>query len=93
MAATDTHTTIEELLEEALCVRSVLGLCKEDELPLRESLQTAVTRVEFGVRWPPVFEDVRPGAEDPSLLNDVTSSAVKIVTENTSLSGIMICKV
>jgi hypothetical protein len=42
MAATDTHATIEELLEAAFSVRSVTRLYVEDQLPLpvsQESLQ------------------------------------------------------
>jgi hypothetical protein len=45
MAATDTHTTIEELLEAVFSVRSVRRLYNEDQLPLRESLESAVRSV------------------------------------------------
>jgi hypothetical protein len=36
IAATDTHATIEELLEAMFSVWSVPSLYKEDQLPLRE---------------------------------------------------------
>jgi hypothetical protein len=45
MAATDTHATIE-LLEAEFSVRSVSGLYNKGQLPLEESLETAVRRVE-----------------------------------------------
>jgi hypothetical protein len=47
------------------------------------------------VRWPPACEDVSPEAEERPLLEDITkqSSAVKTVTENTSLCVTVICKV
>jgi hypothetical protein len=37
------------------------------------------------VKWPPACEDVRPGAEERPLFEDVT--------ENTGLCVIVICKV
>jgi hypothetical protein len=59
MAATDMHVTIEELLEAVFCVRSVPRLYNVGHLPLEESLETAVRRIEeFGVRWPPAWESV-----------------------------------
>jgi hypothetical protein len=42
MAATDTHTTMEELLEAVFCVWSVPRLCNEGKLLLEESLEMAV---------------------------------------------------
>jgi hypothetical protein len=44
MAATDTHATIEELLEAVFCVRYVPRLYNECQLSLKESLETAVRR-------------------------------------------------
>jgi hypothetical protein len=46
MAATDTHATTEELLKYVSSVRSVPKLYNEGQLLLKESLQTAVRRVE-----------------------------------------------
>jgi hypothetical protein len=45
MAATDTHATIEELLEAVFSVRSLPMLYNEGHLPLEESLETAVRRL------------------------------------------------
>jgi hypothetical protein len=45
MTATNKHSTIEELLEALLSVRSVPKLYNEGQLPLEESLETAVRRV------------------------------------------------
>jgi hypothetical protein len=45
MAATDTHTTIEELLGAAFSVHSLPRLYNEGQLPLGGSLETAVRRV------------------------------------------------
>jgi hypothetical protein len=39
ITATDTHA----IMEEVFCVRSVLRPHNEDKLPLRDSLETAVT--------------------------------------------------
>jgi hypothetical protein len=44
MAATDTETTVE-LLEAVFSVRSMWRLYNEEQLRLRESLETAVRRV------------------------------------------------
>jgi hypothetical protein len=46
MAATDTHATIEELLEAVFSVQSVQNLYNEGHLPLEKCLETAVKRVE-----------------------------------------------
>jgi hypothetical protein len=45
MAATDKHATVEELLEAVFSVRSVTYLYNEGQLPLEESLETALRRV------------------------------------------------
>jgi hypothetical protein len=45
MAATDTHATVEEMLEAMFSVRSVPRLYNEVQLSLEESLETAVRRV------------------------------------------------
>jgi hypothetical protein len=45
MAATDAHAAIDELLKAVLSVRSVPRLYKEEQLRLRESLETAVRKV------------------------------------------------
>jgi hypothetical protein len=45
MAAIDTHAAIKELLEAVLSVRCVPRLYNEGQLPLEESLKTAVRRV------------------------------------------------
>jgi hypothetical protein len=39
------HTTIEDLLEVAFCVQSMLRLYNEGQLPLEESFEAAVRRV------------------------------------------------
>jgi hypothetical protein len=44
MASTDTHATIQELLEAVFCVRSVPRLHNEGQLRLLQSFQTAVRR-------------------------------------------------
>jgi hypothetical protein len=45
MTATDTHATIEELLEALFSVRSVPRIYNDGQLLLEESLETAVRRV------------------------------------------------
>jgi hypothetical protein len=45
MAATDTHATIEKLLETVFSVRPTARLYNEGQLPLDESLETAVRGV------------------------------------------------
>jgi hypothetical protein len=45
MAATDTHATIEELLDAVFSVRSVSKLYKWGQLPIEDSLETAVRSV------------------------------------------------
>jgi hypothetical protein len=46
MATTDANATIEKLLEEVFSVWSVQKLYTEAQLPLEESLEMAVRRVE-----------------------------------------------
>jgi hypothetical protein len=45
------------------------------------------------VRWTPACEDVSPGAEVRSMLEDIPGGAAKAVAENTGLCVIVICKV
>jgi hypothetical protein len=45
IATTDAHAKIEELLEDVFSVESVPRLYNEDQLPLRDSPETAVRRV------------------------------------------------
>jgi hypothetical protein len=45
MVETNTHVTIEELLEAVFSVRSVPKLYNEGQLPLEESLERAVRRL------------------------------------------------
>jgi hypothetical protein len=59
-------------MEAVFSARSVSRLYNEDQLPLRESLETAVRRVEVGVRWPPACEDVKPGSRGSSTVESVT---------------------
>jgi hypothetical protein len=58
MAATDKHTTIEELLEAVFSVSAVLGVYNESQLPLGD----------VGVRWSPACEGVSPGARKRPLV-------------------------
>jgi hypothetical protein len=58
-------------------VRCVPRLYNEGQLPLPVSRDFRVLRRqleewEVGVIWPPACEDVRPGAEERPLLEDVT---------------------
>jgi hypothetical protein len=46
MSATDTHATIEELLEAVFSMQSVPWLCNEGQMPLEKSLEMAVRRAE-----------------------------------------------
>jgi hypothetical protein len=45
MAATDTHATIEKLLEAVFSLRSLQRFYNEDQQPLEENLETAVKSV------------------------------------------------
>jgi hypothetical protein len=45
MAAKDMHATMEELLEAVFSVWFMLRLYNESQLPLEESIETAVRRV------------------------------------------------
>jgi hypothetical protein len=49
---------------------SVPRLHNEDQLPLGGRLET--TEEDFGVRWPPVYEDMSPEAEERPLLEAAT---------------------
>jgi hypothetical protein len=44
------------------------------------------------VRWPPACEDFRTEVENLLLMKTLTSTAVKIVTDNTILRVVVICK-
>jgi hypothetical protein len=59
-------------MEAVYSVRSVLRLYKENQLPLWNSLDTAVRRVRGGVRRPLDCEDVRPEVEERPLLEAAT---------------------
>lgn len=61
------------MTEETFSVRSLLGLYIEDQLSLRDSLETT-EEWEVGVRWPPAYEGVSLGAEERPLLEDVTKN-------------------
>jgi hypothetical protein len=65
--------------DEVLSVRSVSSLCSKAQLPLRESLETAVS-----VIWP-ASKDVRQGAKKRVLLENFGN-------ENTSFCVTDICK-
>jgi hypothetical protein len=56
MSATGTHTTIEELLEAVLSLRSVLRLYNKDQLSLEQSLEMSVKRVEDWCELAPDWE-------------------------------------
>jgi hypothetical protein len=43
-------------MEAVFSVRSVLRLYNECQLPLEESLETAMRREEFDVKWSPAWE-------------------------------------
>jgi hypothetical protein len=68
IAATDTRAKTEEVLEAVLPVRSVPWLYNEGQLPLPlspsavqvKNPETAVRRLEVGVRWSPACEDLSP---------------------------------
>jgi hypothetical protein len=86
MVATDTHATIEELLEAVFSVRSLPRLYNEDQLP------SAVSRGERESAGRQSVEKLVVEAGDSSgtqrkgnvlLWKPLPSSAVKIVTENT----------
>jgi hypothetical protein len=85
MVATDTHTTIEELFEAGFSVRSVPRLYNESQLPLEMNLETAVRRVEVGVRWPPVWELVSWSNE---LVVGQSPASKNLSTETADIVGI-----
>jgi hypothetical protein len=82
------HATIEKLLGEVFSVQSVPGLCNEEQLRFRESLETAVRRVggwcemaaslevissnKFLVRQSSASKDVKTEAEEATALEAVT---------------------
>jgi hypothetical protein len=65
--ATDTYAKIQELLLAVFSVRSVAMLYNEDQLPLRESSETAIRRA--GVWCEMVASSER---EERPLLEDIT---------------------
>jgi hypothetical protein len=72
MATTDTQTTVEELLEvvfSLLCAKTVYN---KNQLPLQKSPEMAVKSVGSCVWWFPAWEDMSLGAEEHSLLEDIT---------------------
>jgi hypothetical protein len=93
MAVRDTYATIEELLEAVLSVQFVTRLYDEDQ-PIRDNSETAVSRVEG---WCKVArQPARTCARENRNVHcwkPLPNSAVKTVTENTSLCVMVICKV
>jgi hypothetical protein len=48
----------------------------KDQLPLLQSLETAVKKEKgFGVRWTPTCEEMNPGAEECLSLQDITEQS------------------
>jgi hypothetical protein len=97
MGTIDTHTTIEELLVAVFSVRAVPRLFNENQLQLRVSRERETVGRESVVRSEkPVAEagDISGTQRKGNVLRwkPLPSSAVKTVTENTSLCVIMICK-
>jgi hypothetical protein len=66
IAATDTHTTIEELLEAMISARSVPRLYNEHQLLLRESPETAVGRVRGWCEMAASLRGREPGSREMS---------------------------
>jgi hypothetical protein len=58
-------------MEEMFSVRYVPRLYNEDQLPLRESLETAIGRVGGWCEMAASLREVSPGAEEHPLLQDV----------------------
>jgi hypothetical protein len=79
MAATGTYAIIEEQFEAMFSVRSVPRLYNEAQLPLVKSLETAVRRVDVGVRWPPTCEDVSPGTGERPLVKTYQTEKTQYV--------------
>jgi hypothetical protein len=75
MVATDTHATLEEMLEAAFSVMSVPSLYNDDQLRLRNSLETAVRRVGGWCEMVASLRGWSPGTEDRSPLEDVTKQS------------------
>jgi hypothetical protein len=59
-------------LEAVFSVRSVSKPCSEDQLPLRESLETAVRRVGVWCEMAASLREHEPRAEERPLLEGVT---------------------
>jgi hypothetical protein len=59
------------MLGGVFSVLSVPRISNQDQLPLRDSLET-------GVKWPPACEDVSPVAEERPLLEDVTKQRSEV---------------
>jgi hypothetical protein len=104
MAATDTHAAIKELLEAVFSLGSVPRLYNEDQLPLRvsKSRERESLQADSQLRVPDVRSEqlvaeagYSSGTQRKGNVRrwkPLPSSAVKTVTENTSLCAIVICK-
>jgi hypothetical protein len=103
-AVTHTHATIEEMLEAMFSVRSVPRLCNENQLPLTNSpSRVRVERESAGSQLRSCCcENLVAETWDSSgtqrkrnvrRWKPLPSSALKTVTENTSLCVILIFKV
>jgi hypothetical protein len=79
-------------LEAVFSVRSVPRLYNEGHLALRESSETAVRRVGDWWEMAVSMRGREPGSREMSTVT-LPSSAVKTVTENTTLCVTVICKV
>jgi hypothetical protein len=86
MAATDTHATIEEQLEAVFSVLPVPRLYNEDHLSRSAGRQLRVSVAETGN----ISGTQRKG--NVRCWKPLPSNAVKTVTENASLCGIVIYK-
>jgi hypothetical protein len=91
ISATDTHASIEKLLEAVFSVRSVTSPSREFREQSRESLQ-ANSQLRVAVA------EARGSSgnqrkRNVRLWKPLPSSAVKTVTDNTSLCMIVICEV
>jgi hypothetical protein len=70
MATTDTHATIEELLDAVFSVWSVPKPYTEDQLPLRESPETEIRRVGGWCEITASQWGRKPGSKGPSTGED-----------------------
>jgi hypothetical protein len=104
IATINTHAAIEELLEAVFSVRSTPRIYSEDQLPLPVSRESVCRQtVSWSVKscgcerwWAGIwglgqFGNPEEGERAP--LAAASCSAVKTVTENTSLCVVVICKV